>query len=198
PRKLRVPIPVVFGVGICASCEELARDVDEPGRSLRRTLMKAGVARIKQRLPTLNPARLARRIGHLSQTLSDGGGIAEHELGEETRVCDAGMPREQPQGARLGASGCAAEKFFDRGGEGERLFLHMFAQLPPGLEAMLARDDRLSIVQGEICGDELGAGLPGKCGQNAKALESRTILSARGMKQGFGLFFELLEARTLR
>src|SRR5262252_7705069 len=52
-RKLGMPVPVVFGIGIRALPEQLTRDFDQPSRPIGRFAMEAGMAHVKERLPVL-------------------------------------------------------------------------------------------------------------------------------------------------
>jgi hypothetical protein len=73
-----MPVVIVLGVGIRTSCEQLARNIDEPRRSLRHAVMQTSVAGVQKRLPILNSARLPRAIGLLLQPCANGSCIAEY------------------------------------------------------------------------------------------------------------------------
>src|SRR5215831_8861664 len=70
-RKLAMPIPVVFGVGIGASRQQRTRYHDEPGCAFRRLFMQASVTDVKKRLPILNSAWWNRCLGMLAQPRLD-------------------------------------------------------------------------------------------------------------------------------
>ncbi len=74
----------------------------------------------------------------------------------------------------------------------------MFAQLVPGFETIFPRDYGLGIVQGESRGPELDDGEARQLGQRLKPAERVRFPALRGVKQRFGLFFELLKIGTLR
>lgn len=74
----------------------------------------------------------------------------------------------------------------------------MLAQRIPRLEAVLACNHRLRVVQGKADGTELGAGLASEGGEKAKAFQSGRVCGTRGVQQRFGLFLELFEIRPLR
>ena len=59
------------------------------------------------------------------------------------------MQREQPLGAADGAAGRAADELFDGPVERECACLDFITQCLPRREAVLARDDRVRVVQGE-------------------------------------------------
>jgi hypothetical protein len=82
---------VILRIRIGALCKQRTRDLDEAGGSLRCVVVQAGVARVEQRLPVLNAARLARQSRILLQPCTHAISIAEHELGLHTRVRNAGM-----------------------------------------------------------------------------------------------------------
>lgn len=62
------------------------------------------------------------------------------------------MKRQQPERASRQVPGCAAKEFIGSRSERQRTLFHVFAQLVPGLESVFARNYRLRVVQGEICG----------------------------------------------
>ena len=59
------------------------------------------------------------------------------------------MQREQPLCAARRAAGRGADELLDGGVERERARLDFVAKRLPRRQAMLARDDRLRVVQGE-------------------------------------------------
>jgi hypothetical protein len=118
-----MPIPVVFGIGVCASRQQRARDCHQPGRPLRSLVAQARVADIKERFPILDPSCLSREFGMLLQTARDRFGVTEHEFGVQAGVGDGGISREQPKRAFLRVPGSAANEFVNGHGERQRLFL---------------------------------------------------------------------------
>src|SRR5207248_2027603 len=74
--------------------------------------------------------------------------VTEHERGVKIGRRDLRMQRENPLGAIAAAVRRCFEELVDRSVELERHLLDVLAQLVPRREAVLARDQRLRIVQG--------------------------------------------------
>ena len=146
PRKFAMPVPIVFAVGVCTLAAQFTGNLDKSVRSFRRTVMQTRVAHVKQRLPILCSASLDRRLRMGSQAGLHGFGIAKHELGEQVRVRDAWMPRQQPLSAALGASSGAANELVHSGRKGKRVHFHVLARVVPGFETIFAGDDELRVM----------------------------------------------------
>ena len=107
------------------------------------------------------------------------------------------MQREQA----LCAIGAAVGRRFDepvRGGaEFERELLYALAKGVPRVEAVLARDDRLRVVEPERRAREIGVGMARERRQGAESRECVGVVGARGAQQIFRLPLELIEIRAL-
>jgi hypothetical protein len=73
----------------------------------------------------------------------------------------------------------------------------VFAQRIPRVEAVLACDHRLSVMQGEIDGAELSSRLACEGGEPAKTFQSAGVCGTRGVQQRLRLLLELFEIRPL-
>src|SRR5690606_3644866 len=95
------------------------------------------------------------------------------------------------------ASGRTTHEFVNRSGERQRALLDVLAQPVPRLEAVLARDHGLRIVQRETDPGELLERFAGERRQNPKTFERPGIVRAGGLQKRLGLLLELLEIRAL-
>ena len=90
-----MPVPMVLGIGICASRQQTARDRHESNRSFWHVVMQASMADVKKRFPILNSARLQRRFGMLLQACLHCLCVTEHDFREEIGVFDGGVQRQR-------------------------------------------------------------------------------------------------------
>jgi hypothetical protein len=104
---------MVFSIGICALCQQPARDRDESGRSLWHTVVQTSVADVKKGFPILDSARMPCRFGVLPQTRIDRLSVAKHQLRVQIGMGDGGMQREQSKRTSGRAAGSAANEFFN-------------------------------------------------------------------------------------
>ena len=107
------------------------------------------------------------------------------------------MQREQA----LCAIGSTVGRRFDEpvcgGGEFERELLDALAKGVPGIEPVLARDDRLRVVEPERCAREIAVGVVRERRQGAESRERGGVVRAGGAQQILRLPLELVEVRAL-
>jgi hypothetical protein len=77
---------MIFGIRVCASVQQGARDGDQACRALGRIVIQAGVAYIQQRLPILDASWLSRYFRVLLQPRFDRASVAQHEFGMQVRM----------------------------------------------------------------------------------------------------------------
>src|SRR5215831_11381468 len=143
-----MPVPMVFGVGVRTTAEQLTGNLEESVRSFRRIAMHARMTHVKQWLPILSSTPLKGRYRMRSQTGLHCFGIAEHKFGEQVGVRDAFVLLQQPKSPVFGASSGAPDKLLDGGRKGERALFHVLSQVVPGFETIRAGDDELRVMQG--------------------------------------------------
>ena len=80
----------------------------------------------------------------------------------------------------------------------ERQFFHVRAQPVPRLEAVLARDHRLGVVESERTSSEFCLGVARKGRQDPEPRQGVAVPGARGVQKILGLVFQLIEIRALR
>ena len=127
----------------------------------------------------------------------DGGRVAEEQRRVEAGASDRRVQREQPFGAIAPAVGRRLDELIHRGAELERQLFDALVQRLPGIEAVLARDHRLRVVERERPSREIGVGEVRERRQNPESLERCGVVRAGGAEQVFRLPFELLEVRAL-
>ena len=115
----------------------------------------------------------------------------------EVRARDPRMEREQPLGAIGATVGRRLDEQVHGGAEFERELLDALAQRVPGVESMLARDDRLRVVERERPSRQIGVGRAGERREDAESCEGGGVVRAGGAQQIFRLPLELLEIRAL-
>ena len=195
-RQLGMPVPVVLGVGIRAERAQTTGDCDESLQAGRIALVHGRVADVEQRLPVLRPAWPLRELRMVSEPILHGCRVAEDERGLQRGRRDPRMQREQPLRAAGRAAGRAADELVDRRVERQRARLDFFAQRVPGRESVLARDDRLRVVQRQILDVDLVEGLARERGQDGEARERLRLARLRRVEQRLGLLLQLFEIRT--
>ena len=138
-----------------------------------------------------------RERGSFGEAPLDGLGIADDQRRVEVRARDPRMQREQALGAIGSTVGRRFDELIRGGAEFERELLDALAKGVPRVEPVLARDDRLRVVQPERRALEICVGVVRERRQDAESRECGGVMGARGAQQIFRLPLELVEIRAL-
>ena len=127
----------------------------------------------------------------------DRSSVADDQCRVEVGARHARMQREQT----LCAIGSPVGRGFDErvrsGAEFEREFFHTFAKGVPRVEAVLACDDRLRIVERKRRAREISVGMARERRQDAEPRECVGVVGARGAQQIFRLPLQVVEIRAV-
>ena len=156
-------------------------------------MRERGVTHVVQRQPVARSAALGRELGPLREMRLDRRDVAHEERRVERRAGDARVQREQAFGARRSAVGGGLDELARGGVEVERQLLDLLAQRVPGWEAVLARDDRLRVVERERRAGEVVVARVLQRGERAEARQRGGISVACGAQQVLRLSLELIE-----
>ena len=152
---------------------------------------------VVERFPAARAAGRRRERGLGGHPALDLPGIAEQQRGVERGAGDARMECEQALGAVAAAAGRRFDELLHGGADRQRPLLDPLAQRVPRVEPVLARDNRLRVVQRQRRPREIGVRNPGEGGKNAKPREGGRVAVARGLQQILGLPLELLQIGAL-
>ena len=184
-------------VGIGAELDESACNRDQAAFATAGARSDRRVADIVQRLPAAWAAALGCKLRPFGEPPLDRVAISKDQRRVDVRARNRRIQREQA----LCAIGAAVGRRFDepvRGGaEFERELLYALAKGVPRVKAVLARDDRLRVVEPELRAREIAVGMARERRQGAESRECVGVVGARVAQQIFRLVLELIETWAL-
>ena len=114
PREFAMPVPMIFSVRIRTPRQQAARGLNQPSRTLWRTMVQTRVTDIKERFPILHSTglrgKLRRGLGMRPQPLLHRRRITKHQFGIEAGVSDGRVSLEQSKRAGRRAAGGATQE----------------------------------------------------------------------------------------
>ncbi len=198
PRQLRMPVPVILGVGVGAQGAQQARDGHQPVEAARIVGVQARVARVEQRLPLLRSAGLGGQLRAVAEPRLDSRRIAQDERGLKRGRGNAGIEREQPVRATGAAARGAADELVHRRVERHRARLDLLPECVPREKPVLAGDHRLRVVERQARDVEIGDRRLRKGRQLHESAERRRIVRLRRVQERLGLLLQIVQMWTVR
>lgn len=136
------------------------------------------VTHVVQRLPVTRTTTLCGEPGCRVEMCVDLGRVAQHERREQARVCDVGVRREQAPCTIRSFAGGGLDERREHGLACDAHLFDTIAQLVPRGRPMLARDDRLRVVQRKSTRGELLRAHALERGQQVEAGQRRGLEAA--------------------